>query len=153
MSEINRRELILERLRTLFASVDGVRAAYRNKIDAPEHLRPAIVILDADEDVDEEIGDGRGRPVGLAPVICSMSPEIYILAGPSTSGENVGSVLNALRSRLIRAVANDQTLLDLCKDGDIRYVGFATGLAVGRSMEGEAGISFAFRYMLRPDRL
>lgn len=153
MAEINRRELILDRLRTLFEGVDGVRAAYRNKIDAPEHLRPAVVILDADEDVDEEIGDGRGRPVGLAPVICSMTPEVYILAGVSSQSENVGSILNALRTRLIRAVANDQTLIDLCKDGDIRYLGFATGLAVGRSMEGEAGISFQFRYMLRPDRL
>lgn len=152
MAEINRRELILDRLLVLLGTVDGVVKAFRNRLDIPENQRPAVVILDADEEA-EEAPTGRGRPIGVSPFICTMSPEIYIVAAPSTPSENVGSVLNTLRSAVIKAVTNDETLISLTKDGDISYLGFATGLASGRSMEGEAGISFRFRYMIRPQLL
>jgi hypothetical protein len=153
MAESDQRENILERIKTLAAGLQGVKKAMRNALDIPEKDRPAIVILDADETPDTSDGDGRpmGRPGLPAPLIMEMTPEIYILAGGA--GESVGSVLNSLRIQLIKALYFDQTLLSFCKDGDIRYMGFSTGFAAGRSIEGEAGISFRFRYVIHPTKL
>lgn len=154
--EPDKRELILARLNTLFGTVEGVADARRNDLNIPEKKRPAVVTLDADESADDEVPDGRGRagpgpgPAG-APIIVTMTPEVYILTGGKA--ELVGTALNALRLRLIKAVLTDETLLGLVKDRDIRYMGFATGFAAGRSLEGEAGISFRFRYTINPTKI
>lgn len=150
-TEPDRRELILERLKAVYESVDGVKKAYRNRLDIPESQLPALAILDADESNDDQVPDGIGRRAGLAPIVVTMTPESYIIG--AAKSDKIGSDLNAFRIKLIKAVLGDETLLSLCKDGDIRYMGFATGLAAGRSMEGEAGISFQFRYVIRPSKL
>jgi hypothetical protein len=153
MAEADNRENILERIKTLAEGLQGVKKAVRNTLDIPESQRPAIVILDADEAPDDADADSRpqGRPGVPAPVIMSMTPEIYLLAGGG--GDAVGTSLNSLRIQLIKALYFDQTLLSFCKDGDIRYMGFSTGFAAGRSIEGEAGISFRFRYVIHPTKL
>lgn len=153
MSSTDRRELILARLEVALAGVSGVKTVYRNRLDIPESKRPAVVILDADETVASTAPEGRGRAGGPPPMVMEMTPEIYLLAGPQRSDENVGTLINTLRINLIRAVLSDDSLLSLCKDGDINYLGFATGLAFGRSMEAEAGLQFAFRYFMHPDRI
>lgn len=151
-AETDKRELILERLKVLFAAVEGIKKVVRNSLDVPEKDRPAVVILDADEASEDEVADGRGRPAGaVLPVIVSMTPEIFIVTGHRAA--NIGTELNALRFKLLKAVLRDETLLSLVKDGDIKFLGFATGLAAGRSMEGEAGISFSFRYLIQPSKL
>jgi hypothetical protein len=153
MTEINRRELILVQLGRVLADVNGIVKVYRNRIDIPEHPRPACVILDADESAEPLIEDGRGRPGLVSPIICTMTPEIYILGAAAVVGENIGTVLNTLRSQVIKGVLNDQTLIDFTHNGDIQFLGFATGFASGRSMEGEAGLSFQFRYLIQPSKL
>ena len=153
MSEINRRELILVQLARVLEDVPGIKKVYRNRIDIPEKPRPAAVILDADENAEPLIQDGRGRPGLVPPITATMTPEIYIQGAAASAEENVGTVLNTLRSLIIKAVLNDQTLIGLALDGDIQYLGFATGFASGRSMEGEAGLSFQFRYLIQPSIL
>ena len=150
MAEQDRREAILARLLEVFAAVPGVKAAYRNRLDIAEGKRPAVVMLDADESVEDE-PSGRGRPGDYGPFLATMVPEIYIiLGGPAAQ---VGTDLNGLRRLIVKAIFADDSLIRLTKDGDIRYLGFATGLASGRSMEGEAGISFSFRYAIHPPQL
>lgn len=153
MSEIDRRELILIQFGRIVGTVPGVKIVYRNRIDIPERPRPAAVILDADENAEPLIQDGRGKPGLVPPVICTMTPELYIIGATAKADENIGTVLNTLRSQVIKAVLNDQTLIELSLDGGIEYLGFATGFASGRSMEGEAGLSFQFRYLIQPSKL
>lgn len=149
MSGEDKRELILARLLEVAQTVVEPNCAFRNQLDIPETRRPAIVILDADEQTDDS-AFGRKRPCN-GPLIVAAAPEIFILA--ESKPANIGAVLNGLRRRFLKAVLHDESLVALCTDGDIRYEGFTTGLAVGRSMEGECGVNLTFRYTLRPDRL
>lgn len=153
----DKRELILDRLFTVYQEVAGEKFAFRNRTDVPEKARPAIILLDADETTDES-SYGKGRPAN-GPVIVGLTPETYLLVeGKSDSSakadeKKVGAEINALRIKVLKAVLHDASLVALCKDGEIRYDGFSTGLAAGRTMEGEASLSLTFRYVLRPDRL
>ena len=150
--QADKRESILARLALVLAAVDGIEAVFRNRIEIPENKRPAAVILDADEtQADTQIPEGRGRPIGASPCLMAMTPEIYLLTGDAPA--SIGTDLNDLRTKVLKAVLQDETLISLCKDGDITYLGFTTGLASGRSMEGEAGISFQFQYVLFPSLL
>lgn len=148
MSE-DKREAILARLVYVAGSIVDPKFVFRNQVDIPENARPAIVILDGDEDVDESSA-GRGRPAN-GPAIVTMKPEFFLLL--EAGAEKVGPALNLYRAKVIKAVTQDNSLIALCLNGDIRYEGFATGLGIGRSMEGESGFGFSFRYILRPDKL
>lgn len=145
------REAILARLLVLFKAIVGADKAFRNRLRIPDELLPAITVLDGDETPDDS-SYGRGRPAN-GPLIVTMRPEIYAFTDSDQDDESLGAGLNALRAQIMKAVLNDETLLGLCKDGDIRYEGFSTGLAQGRSLEGELGIAFAFVYVLRPKSL
>ena len=145
----DRREMILARLLVIARSCPGIAAAFRNKDEISEKQRPAIVILDADEVADD--ADPGLRPV-RSPRRIGMTPEIYILLGARP--EDIGTAINALRATFVKTVLADPDLQAIVgTSGDIRYEGCATGLARGRNMEGEMGISFTFAYVLRPDEL
>ena len=144
------REQIMARLLEVAASVPGVQTAARNRGGISEGGRPAIVVLDADEAVDDEFID-PGRPA-RGPQIVMMTPEVFVLVGRRAA--DIGAELNAFRRRIIRRVLTDAPLIDLVgPNGSIRYLGCGTQLAVGRTMEGEMAVSFAFRYALRPTDL
>lgn len=143
------REAILERLLAIFKTIVPEEHAFRNRLNIPDELLPAIAILDGDEDPDQAAYE-RGRPANT-PVYITMRPEIYAFTADRPAA--VGSGLNAIRRAIVKAVMNDETLLGLCANGDIRYLGYSTGLANGRSLEGELGIAFAFVYVLRPKSL
>lgn len=146
---MDRREDILARLLVITSGISGVTRAYRNKDEIPETSRPAIVILDGDEAAND--GDPDRRPA-TAPRRITMTPEIYILLAGTPA--EVGTDINLIRARFVHAVMTDATLIALTLDGvGIRYEGCATGLARGRSMEGEMGLSFGFTYVLRPAEL
>jgi len=153
MSEVDRRELILVRLERVLEVIPGIKKVYRNRIDIPENPRPAAVILDADESAGPLIVDGRGHPGLVPPIVCTMTPELYLIGIKVGTAYNAGTVLNTLRTQVIKVVLNDQTLIGLSLDGGIEYLGFATGFASGRSVEGEAGLSFQFRYLIQPSKL
>jgi hypothetical protein len=145
---MDKREAILQRLVELAASLDGIACAVRNQDEISERTRPAIAIFDADESAAEHVGDHPGR----APNIIEMAPELLILLGgkPGT----VGSALNALRAKFIKAVLTDPQLVALTgANGHVRYAGCSTHLGHGRSMEGSMGVQFSFAYVLRPEQL
>jgi hypothetical protein len=145
----DKREAILVRLLEVAAGIEGVVAAYRNKDEISDTSRPCILILDADEAADD--GDPVSRPF-RSPRRVAMTPEIYIMLGAKP--ENVGTAINVLRARLIKAVLTDTVLASTVgSNGDIRYEGCATALSRGRTMEGEMGVTFSFSYVLNVNDL
>ena len=145
---MDKREAILQRLVDIAKGVEGVATAVRNQDEISERGRPAIAIFDADESAAEHATEHPGR----APNIVEMSPELLILLGAKP--ETVGSALNALRAKLIKAVLTDPQLLALVgPNGYARYAGCSTHLGHGRSMEGSMSVQFSFAYVLRPEQL
>ncbi|MGR9317289.1 hypothetical protein ACU8LZ_12660 [Rhizobium leguminosarum] len=140
------RELILVRLGLVIAGVEDIRKVKRNELDQNESILPLAVILDGDETANDS--DPVSRPP-TAPRIMTMTPEIYIIV--TDKAASVGTKINLLRCRVISAIANDAEIIALTKDREGgRYEGAASGLSRGRSMMGEVGLSFSFRYVLRP---
>lgn len=140
----NKRADILARIIVVAKTIVAPNCVYRNVTDVPETRRPAIVMLDGDETADES-AYGRKRPSN-GPVEMILKPELFILCSDLAE-------LETTQHQAIKAFLTDSSLVARCHDGDIRYLGLATGLGVGRSMEFECGLDFEFRYMLRPDRL
>lgn len=145
----DKRELILQRLLEIGASIPGIVYACRNELLNDEDNRPAFQVIDADESADDRDPPQSARAFsGNAPVRVGMTPELYItLAGYP---ENVGTALNVLRAAAVKAILSDTTLRALVGvNGGIKYEGCATGLSRGREMTAEAGISFTFTYVLK----
>lgn len=147
---MDRREAILERLTDVAGTVQGIVGAYRNRDEVSDDDRPAIIILDADEEASDAAFE-RGRPSRQRNLV-TMNPEIYIILGARPA--QVGTEINTLRARLVKAVLLDGDLIALAgTNGEIRYEGCATALARGRQMEGEMGVSISFTYPLDPQKL
>ena len=147
---MDKREQILARLVAVAAGVSGISTVTRNSDEISEHKRPAIAVFDSDESADEA-AERQDHP-GRAPNLVVMTPELLILLG--TSPESVGSALNELRAKLVKAVLTDAQLIALVgANGRVRYAGCSTHLGHGRSMEGSMGVQFTFAYVLRPEQL
>jgi hypothetical protein len=147
---MDKREQILARLVALAKALPGVSTVARNSDEISEHKRPAIAIFDADETADER-AEQQGHPA-QAPNLIVMTPEMLILLGARP--ESVGSALNDLRAKLVKAVLTDQALIELAgPNGSLRYTGCTTHLGHGRSMEAAMGIQFSVAYVLRPEQL
>jgi hypothetical protein len=147
---MDKREQILVRLVDIAAAVPGINTAARNQDELSERKRPAIAVFDGDETAYER-ADQQGHG-GRAPNIIEMTPEVMILLGATPA--TVGSMLNALRAQLIKAVLIDPQLNSLVgTNGRVRYAGCSTQLGHGRSMEGFMAVHFAFSYVLRPEQL
>jgi len=144
----DRREEILSRLITV-CQVDGIRKVIRNQLSPGEDILPAVAVLEGDELADET--DPVTRPAN-APRRVMMTPEIVILLGDLP--EDVGTSINTIRAAIIKAVVNDSGLLGLVINNHaIRYLGSATELAYGRTMEATMALKFAFTYVLLPREL
>lgn len=143
------REQILERLFAVCGSIAGITTALRNQDSISETLLPSLVVFDADEIADEN--DPKSRPANAARRV-TMTPEVRILL--QAAPEAVGSDLNTIRARLIKAVLADAALLALTAEGQgARYMGAASQLKSGRSMQGDMLCVFAFAYYLKPNDL
>ena len=158
----DKRDLILERLAALLQEcVDDSKSFFRNTDTVPEKRRPAILMVDADEELDPRFANPPGNRPPNAAQIMALKPQTFLyldgkpdfVDGQSTDENGVGKKLNAFRIKVLRKVLNDQTLIDLCVPGGIKYDGFMTGLASGRSLEGEAQLHLTFAYALFPSKL
>lgn len=144
---MDRRESILARLLEIASDIEGIKRAWRHKGRLTEDARPAIVILDADETAEEEGNVSSSRPSDLSRRVV-MTPEIYIMLGSSL--EDVGTDINAMRAKFLKAVMLDAELREIVgTNGHFKYEGCATGLGEGRTMEGEMGVSISFTYVLK----
>lgn len=149
----DKREEILTRLFELLQTVPGVTTVARNRGELPEDLRPAITLLDGDEEADLA-AVAQGHMV-QAPNIVTMRPEIYaVLQQREPKNENVGQDLNTFRKEILRVIIGDNNLKTLVgTNGLIFYEGCLTDLASGRSMQGQIQVRLAFRYVMKPSEL
>lgn len=142
----DRRELILARLVVIGAGISGIKTSLRNIDAVSDTGRPAIVVLDADENTDTDI-KGRGRPP-LSPNLHAMMPEVQILVGgPAAS---IGTSLNAYRALYLLALKADAisgTLAGLIgSTGNVFYDGCSTDFGRERGMSGAMTLALEIRY-------
>jgi hypothetical protein len=155
---MDRRERILTRVWDLLKTIPGMATHVRNRGELPEELRPALVLLDADESVELTHTQARGQ-LRTPPMIVVMRPQIFItLKDREPKNEGIGEELNRVRRLvlpiLLPTLTGDDTLKTLVgANGFIRYEGLLTDMATGRSMRGELQFLFAFGYVLRLDEL
>jgi hypothetical protein len=143
------REEILARLLEIAGGVDATLNARRNETVLADSALPVVVLLDGEELAADD--DPEGRPAS-APRRVTMTPEVQFRL--ASSAAEVGTRLNELRAKLIKAVLSDAALLALTENGrSARYLGSNMVAERGRSMEGGIGVAFAFRYLMRPGSL
>lgn len=143
---MDRRELILVRLVEIAASLSGIKTSYRNIDLVSETARPAMVVLDADENTDTDIKH-RGRP-SLSPNLHALMPEVQILVGGPAA--TIGTNLNYYRAEFLKALREDAlngTLAELTGgNGTVFYDGCTTDFGRERGMSGAMTLSLEIRY-------
>lgn len=141
----SRREIILQRMATILGGLGPT--FLHNSADIVESKLPYIVLLDGDEDVmhGSEVFE-KGRRATM-PTKMLLQPEVWIVE--KEGQEKPGTLLNAWRDEILRALFTDSTLLSLIYNQDIRYEGCATAFRAGRKLTGEMGINLALVYIHR----
>lgn len=144
------REAILARLLIVAGGIDTSLSAIRNESDPAAANLPAVILFDGEETARD--GDPAHRTPATTLRHVDMTPEVQFRL--KAKDAEVGTKLNLYRAELIKAVLNDQTLLDLTVNKrSIRYQGSMTATERGRSMEGGIGVAFTFTYLLDPNAL
>lgn len=148
----DRREEILVRLVEICdGGIDGIKKAWRNRSGLSEYERPCIRVNDGDEAASENVTPGAEHRGGGGHVF-TMQPVIGIMLGAAP--EDIGSELNAMRVKVIKAIRSDAGLLSICgRNGRIRYVGLINEIQAARAAEGEMLLQFAISYPLLPAEL
>lgn len=142
----DRREEILVRLQAILEGVNGIFTTGRNVTGVSDNQVPAAIVFDGSEAAD---ANAPARLDGRATTLITMRPEIYLRV--DEKAEDVGPRLNAFRSAIIKAVVFDADLLDLVSaNGRIAYDSLETGRSDGRNVVGEAVMTFAISYVLKP---
>ncbi len=142
----DKREQILSAIFEVLQGVTGFESCVRNRDQLPNEKRPALILLDGDEEARRD-ADGRGR-VGSSPNRVTMKPEIYIVFDTrKPRNENLGEDLNAARASVLKALIEAPSIAVLCES--IFYGGCITDLAKGRVMEGQVGLAIEFTYFLK----
>lgn len=146
----DRREEILLRLMAILGGIAGIRKVARNSDEINERLRPAVSLFDGSE---EAASETRPKQRSIAPPVpMVMTPDIVLLMGDSAA--DIGSAVNAMRAKIVKAVQTDTELAQLTTNGDgVAYLGCETNLERGRESEAEIALFFAVPYMLFPENL
>lgn len=146
-----KRELILAQLAVVLNGIADVEFVRNRQLTSDK--RPAIQLLDSDEVADRAY-QGRGRPAN-SPNMIVLSPEIFVIGkNKKPVNETVGTDLNIVCAKVIKAVLTDTDLINLVgSSGEIRYDGLVTDLGEDRTIEGKARVGISFVYVLRPDEL
>ena len=142
------REEILVQILTVLDGIQSGAFVMRNVTAISDDQRPAVVLVDGEEDADE----GDANPFGTAPRRVIMRPQIYCFV--SEQDELVGTALNNMRVLIVKAILEDPTLRQLSlQNNGVSYEGANFIAESGRRIEGALGLQFAVRYILRPDQL
>lgn len=141
-----KRELILQRLVAIAQEIDGVKTTARDVLHFDDDMLPAIGVLEGDEEAE---GDDpvEHEPTAIRRV--TMTPHVVVVGGALP--ENLGSTLNGIYAKLVRAVLSDDELKLLVLDRiKMRFMGMESDLAIGRQMLGQMAAKFQFTYLLDP---
>lgn len=142
------REEIIVRCLEIAASIEQVNYVDRNvaTVDEEDGQLPAIILLDGDE---VAIEDEPQRRSVMAPRRFEMAPLFHISV--SATRLEVGTDLNTLRRRLIRAVLSDSALAALYDRNGIRYDGLESPRTEsGRMVLSQRVLRFTITYILDP---
>lgn len=160
MTVVDRRILILQELESLLSGLDIELSTgkvkpgnfIRNRNELVADKRPGIILLDGDETPAPSAPMSSGRNTSISTRLMVMRPEIYVvLETRKPQNINVGEDLSLARGVLIRAIAKDAILSQICgSNGQISYEGCVTDLARNRTMEGQMGVAFSFVYPFIP---
>lgn len=142
----DKREAILSRIHEILLGVPGFTAA-RNRGDFEAIKRPALIVLDADEN--EELKPASSRPGATS--LMTLRPEVHIALDPrGTHKDSVGQDLSEIRALLLKALLLDAQLITIVgTSGQIRYEGCLTDQAEGRTLAGKMHLMIAFTYAFR----
>jgi hypothetical protein len=147
---IDRREQILARLITIAGTVSGVDFVFRNKDEINETERPCVRIYDGDETLSDKTPLAEHK--GAVQTMLTMTPLVAIELGGKP--DSIGTELNTLRLRLIKAVLTDAQLVEMvAKKGRYRYEGCTVTSATARQTEAAMILTFSFTYSLNPSEL
>lgn len=151
---MDRRELILDRLETIFRAIPGIVKVARNREDVSGRSRPAIILHDGGEDS----ADYSQRPIGTPKDFITMSPQVIVLIG--SPSDEVGTDINGWRAKVLPLIMQDVTIRQLCgvvygarAGGDLRYMGCGLDTVYGETREARLDLRFEFIYPLDPAEL
>ncbi len=141
MAGVDKRELILLRLKAILDGVPGIVAAWRDRGEVPPTDKetgdvqlPALVLLDGTEDI----------------LVSTKGKNVYGKNIPNTLGEQ----LSAFRISVYKAITTDPGLLGLLgTSGGIEYRGSVTDMQSGGSLEGQMRLDFWLDYVFNPAEL
>ncbi|QDW39009.1 hypothetical protein FFI89_018770 [Bradyrhizobium sp. KBS0727] len=145
---VDKREAVMVRLEAIARDIEDIDIAARNAtlMDSVDQRR--ISVLEGAEEVTEDFGSRHASDKGMV----IMVPQLLIACGART--RDVGSDLNMIRARLIKAVMTDTELLALTVNRrSIRYAGMDSDLAFAMLMEGRMAVRFRIAVMLDPKAL
>lgn len=145
----DRREDILSRLVAVCGAVDGILAVGRNRLDVDEMTRPAVVVLDGEEelvDPPQERGRGANRS---GQQIMELSP-VIVVAVRGGNGIEAGALLSRYRSAVLSAVLSDDLLLSAASsNGGVRYEGCSVPPPDAEGREHRIELNLIFTYPFR----
>lgn len=154
---VDKREEILVRLLAILETLktdNTVETVVRNRGLLKNDERPALALLDGSES-STLLGGGRGR-VKMSVARVTMRPQIFGLLKAQqpqgkTGTDNIGTQLNVMRGKLIKAIATDAELLALIgPNGDLNYDGMETDLSTERLMDGEFMLNLSISCVMNP---
>lgn len=154
----DKREQIFNRLEEIAKTVTGIVTVKRNVGIRADETRPAIIVLDGDEQF-ADLTPTRGRSARMSTTLMEAQPEIYVLLKElrpqnktaDAEPKNVGTLLNEYRKTLLAKIADDEVLLGILgPNGKMDYRGCVTDLKSGNRLSGEMRIDINFVYPLDP---
>ena len=152
----DKREELLAQLEAALATVAGVVTCVRNRGLLRDEQRPAIVILDGDEQTDVQALPSR--TANMAKSMVTAKPEIFFLSkeyrpvNKKSDEKNIGTVLNEARAAVTAKIAGDSVIRGLLgPNGRLQYTGCITDLKSGSALSGEMRMDFSFTYVFDPN--
>ena len=141
----DQREVILARLAALCGGVSGVSAVVRNALDVPGNARPAVIIQDGLETLQDQAAGSHHSEVQRMELSPGIS--VYVRAGGAA---DPGVLLSRYRSAIIAAVLSDGALRDAVgSNGRIRYEGCVVLPPDAEAKEHRVDITIVFVYAFR----
>jgi len=146
---MSKREDIMARLLVILNTVEGFKFVARNVDEFPEKIRPAVILLDGDEEAVAELA--RPWVKGKAYTVVQMNPLIVISMGGRP--QDVGADINELMARTVTAVLSDvelTTIVVVNAQCGVYYLASDYRLSHSLAMDCDMQMRFGIRYTLLP---
>jgi hypothetical protein len=149
----DQREAILSRLVTVCGEVEGINAVGRNTLDVSEMLRPAVIVLDGEEQIATAALTDYRAPTVSKRQIMQLLPQIIVVLRGNTGAEG-GTLLTLFRNRVLAAILNDAALeANVTSNGGIRYTGCVVPPPDAEGREFRIDLNLTFTYLFNLSEL